>query len=112
MEIVYRSRQLRKICNEQKKLVQKFGPQIAKRLMQRLTELEAAESLEDMRRLPGARCHELTADRKGEFSVDLAHPYRLIFEPDYESPPKKNAGGGLDWKQITKICVLEIVDYH
>ena len=44
------------------------------------------------------RCHPLTQNRKGQYAVDLVHPYRLVFE--------KNG----DEIQIANI--LEIVDYH
>ena len=44
------------------------------------------------------RCHLLTNDRKGQFAVDLVHPYRLVFE---------RRGN------VVEIAhVLEIVDYH
>ncbi len=26
------------------------------------------------------RCHQLRGNRKGEYSMDLVHPYRMIFE--------------------------------
>jgi hypothetical protein len=61
--------------------------------------------------LPQARCHELTGDRKGSLAVDVEHPKRLIFEPDHNPRPEK-ADGGLDWRQVTKIRVLAIEDYH
>jgi proteic killer suppression protein len=39
------------------------------------------------------------------------HPKRLIFEPDHETKPTK-PDGGLDWQKVTRVLVLEIVDYH
>jgi proteic killer suppression protein len=47
-----------------------------------------------MRSLPG-RCHELHGDRAGELSLDLDHPYRLLFRPTADPGP--GSGGGLDW---------------
>jgi proteic killer suppression protein len=89
----------------------KLGVPDAKKLRQRLAELQAATTLEDMRSLPAARCHELTGDRKGQLAVDLVHPRRLIFEPDQmPSPTKKDSG--LDWSRVTEIIIAEIVDYH
>ena len=76
-----------------------------------MAELGAATTLEDMRLLPGARCHELTGDRKGQLAVDLVHPLRLVFEPDHDPQPEK-ADGGLDWIAVTKVVIVEIVDYH
>jgi len=79
--------------------------------MQRLQELEAAEVLEITRSLPQLRCHELTGNRKGQLSVDLDHPYRLIFEPAND-PISEKPDSGLDWIRTTKIRIREIVDYH
>lgn len=64
-----------------------------------------------MRQLPGARCHELTANLKGKLAVDLDHPYRLLFEPAHNPVPCKH-DGGLDWTKVTAITVLEILNYH
>ena len=74
-------------------------------------ELRAAQTLADMSRLPPARCHELGLDRKGQLSVDLAHPYRLIFMPDHDPVPAK-PDGGLDWTEVTRVLIVEVVDTH
>lgn len=88
-----------------------FGKPLAERLQQRLAELRAADTLEDISRLPPARCHELSQDRKGQLAIDLVHPKRLIFEPDHNPLPYK-PNGGLDWSNVTRIRVIEIIDYH
>jgi len=43
--------------------------------------------------------------------VDLDHPYRLIFVPDHEPIPEQEAGG-MDWKAITAVKIIEITDTH
>jgi len=111
MQVSFRTKKLQRICCSQKAMGREFGTKMAKKLMQRLAELEAAETLEDMRSLPAARCHELTQDRKGQLAVDLAHPQRLVSEPDHDPVPAK-PDGGLDWSQVTQVLVLEVVDYH
>ncbi len=57
------------------------------------------------------RCHELTGDRGGQLSIDLDHPYRLIFIPDHDPIPTRTEGG-LDWNRVTRILILEIADTH
>ena len=60
------------------------------------------------------RCHELTEGRRrGQFhlSVDLDHPYRLIFVPDHDPIPKRE-DGGLEWSQVTAIKILGVEDTH
>jgi proteic killer suppression protein len=111
MEITFISRKLQKVCNSEKEMRTKFGNPLAERLQQRLAELKAADTLEDIRRLPSARCHELSQNRKGQLAVDVVHPERLIFKPDHNPVPRK-PDGGLDWPHITRIRVIEIIDYH
>lgn len=111
MEITFTSRKLQKVCNSEKEIRARFGKPLAERLQQRLAELKAAETLEDIRRLPSARCHELSQNRKGQLAVDVVHPKRLIFEPDHNPVPRK-PDGGLDWPHVTRIRVIDIIDYH
>jgi len=87
-----------------------WGPERARRLKRRLDDLRAAPNLETMRQLPG-RCHELTGDRKGQITIDLDGPYRLIFEPAENPPPIKEAGG-LDWEKVTAVLILAVEDTH
>lgn len=111
MIIVFKTGKLRKECNEENQMVKRFGPQRAKLLKRRLAELTAATILEDLLTLPQTRCHELKGDRKGQLSVDLGHPYRLIFEPAHNPRPKK-PDGGLDWTKVTEIRILGVEDTH
>ena len=87
-----------------------LGKDQADKLQARLDDLAAASDLEIMRLLPG-RCHELHGNRLGQIAVSLKEPYRLIFEPVADQLPQK-PGGGLDWKAVTAIRVVEITDYH
>jgi len=89
MEVSFTNKQLAKICNSEHKLRGKYGPRMANKIGLRLIELSDAETLEIMRSIPAARCHELTANLKDKLAVDLVHPDRLAFEPDYNEIPKK-----------------------
>lgn len=62
------------------------------------------------RTLPG-RCHELKGDRKGQLSLDLEHPLRLIFMPSDESVIKKE-DGGLDWCSVKAVEIIDVEDTH
>ena len=70
----------------------------------------AAPSLKDMDGVPG-RCHALRADRAGEFSMTLWGSYRLILELNHNPVPRLE-NGGIDRKQVTRIVIKEVVDYH
>ena len=111
MEVSFASRKVQKSCSSEKEMKREWGTSLAKKLQQRLMELKAAETLEDISCLPPARCHELTGDRKGQLSVDVAHPYRLILVPDHVPSPRK-PDGGLDRAKVTKVLVLEVDDTH
>lgn len=79
--------------------------------MRRLSELVAAENLAVMGCLPPARCHELVADRAGQFAVSVRDPYRLIFEPA-GTPVPRTRDGGIDRSKVTEIAIIGVVDYH
>ena len=109
MVILFKNKKLKKILSDQKALVKHFGPGQAKKIKQRLLELQAAENLHILRSLSHLRAHELTAKRAGQVSLDLKHPYRLLIVPAYDDPPLKD-DGGLDWERVTKIMILEVED--
>jgi len=97
-------------CNNQKLLVRRHGSVRAKKIRRRLDDLRAAETLEDMRHVPG-RCHELGGTRSGQLSLDLDGPYRLIFQPANDPIPRK-PDGGLDWTRITAVLIIAVEDTH
>lgn len=111
MEVSFANSKLQKLCNSDKKLRGEYGQRMANLIQQRLAELSAADTLEDMRTLPGARCHELTQNLKGLLAVVLVHPDRLAFRPK-ESPLPKKQDGGLDWSRVRHIEIAGIGDYH
>ena len=111
MDILFRTTRLQKDCNDSKRATRRWGAETSRMLRRRLDEFRSAETLNIVRVLPQARCHELVGDRKGQLSVDLKHPMRLVFEVANESPPRR-ADGGLDWARATAIRILEVIDYH
>jgi len=84
---------------------------MARKLQQRLMELKAASCLADISKVPPARCHLLSGDRDAQLSVDLEHPYRLLFIPANDPIPVTQ-DGGLDWTKVTEIEIIEITDTH
>jgi hypothetical protein len=110
MDIGFTSAKLAELCNSEGKLRGKYGPLMAKLIQQRLGQLNAVETLEMMRGLPG-HCHPLTQNLRGLFAISLAGKERLAFRPDHEPPPQLKSGG-LDWSLITKIVIEGIGDYH
>ena len=110
MTITFDDKKLREYANDDKLAIRKLGKGIAEKYKTRLDDLKAAESLEDVRNLPG-RYHELKSDRKGQWACDLVHPYRLVFTP-IERPIPINEKGNYLWIEIKGVEIIEIVDYH
>ena len=111
MKLEFYDKKLQKICSSEAEMKVKYGPQMAKKLQQRLMELRAANTLAQISRLPPPRCHEHTGSGKGTLTVDLVHPYRLVFKPNHDPVPVK-PDGGLDWEKVTSIIILGIIDPH
>lgn len=98
IEISYRTSQLRKVCEDAEVATRKYGAEMADKIHQRIDEIHAATSVEMLVQFRIGRCHPLHGDRKGQYAMDLTHPYRLIFE-------KRN-------EQLVAVDILEITDYH
>ena len=98
MEITYKSKKLEKVCMIAKEADKVYGKEMAEKLHQRIDEISAADNVETMVKFKIGRCHPLSNNRKGQYALDLVHPYRLVFEKQG------------DIIQIANI--LEIVDYH
>jgi len=113
LDISFKNRKLEKEFNEGKQLEKVHGSLRAKKIRLGMTELRGATCLNDLGPpMSGPlRCHELKGGRKGQLSVDLDQPYRLIFVPNNDPVPQK-ADGGLDWKLVTAITIIGIEDTH
>lgn len=111
MDIFFHTKKLQKICSEARAMQQELGQPCAKKLKQRMMELKAATVLADISHLPPTRLHEHIGSSKGQFSVDLKHPLRLLFIPADDPVPLK-PDGGIDLAAVTAIEIIGIVDPH
>lgn len=93
-----------------KQVTKTYGRELSKKLKTRLDDLDAAPTMQDMRKLPG-HWEELKSKRAGEFSARLHGGMRLIVKPKKQPPPAKS-DGGLDWSAIDSIYIVEVVNYH
>ena len=110
MIITFSNKKLHRLANDDRKMQKELGQVRAKIFKRRLSQLQDAVTLEDVRHLPG-RYHELTGDRKGQWACDLDQPYRLIFTP-HEDPIPINEDGQYIWLEIVGVEVIEIINYH
>ena len=111
MEIYYQNFQLQGLCNSDKELKRKFGLANAKHIKRRLVQLRVFANLGDLLGSRLASCHQLTKDRAGQFAVNLSGGFRLVFDPA-DDPILLNPDGSIDAKNVAKIRILEIIDYH
>ena len=95
---------MKRICEDFNNLVKKYGDQVATEFVARINELESAESLFDIYKIPQARCHKLTQDLKRFHSVDIIHPLRILLLP--------LNGSNSDTKTITEVQIHHIKDPH
>ena len=99
MQITYKTKRLHKICTDAYFASKEYGDVMAEKIHHRIDQISAITTVQEMIQYKVGRCHPLSNNRKGQYSVDLVHPYRLVFTVD--------KSGNL---QIANI--EEIVDYH
>lgn len=111
MEIRFGTRRLERVFSSERDVRRMYGAAMAQVIRRRIALLVMADSLTEVPSLPPARRHSLSGIRRGQYAIDLAHPYRLIFEPNHNPVPFRE-DGGVDTDRVTSITILEVVDYH
>lgn len=105
MKVEYRTKKLKKQCEDPKIAQKDYGKKIGIKLTKRINELIASENLSDIKNIPAARLHILKGKRQNEYAVDLVHPFRLIFIPLNEENVDK-------LESINIVKIQEVIDYH
>ncbi len=111
MNIVFARRKLEMTFNSQTALKRAFGDRMARTIAMRMAVLRHARTLGMVPVTKPDRRHQLEGSRSGQYAVNLVHPHRLVFEPNHDPVPRKEAGG-IDTDQVTAITVIEVIDYH
>ncbi|MDO8573000.1 MAG: type II toxin-antitoxin system RelE/ParE family toxin [bacterium] len=104
MELSFKDKKLKKTCEDVTLLKRRYGNLQAELIVQRINELLSAESLFDISKLPQVRLHPLKGKLKKCYALDIKHPYRIIIT--YLN------GDSQDLKSISKVMIIEIIDYH
>lgn len=84
MIITYKNKKLERICLDQSVARKQYGQRMADYIQQRLQELEAAETVEELIQYGIGRCHPLKGRRQGQYAMDLEQPHRLVFTVKHE----------------------------
>lgn len=107
MKVVYKTKKLKRQCEDPRIAQKDYGVKIGNKLTQRVGELIAATSLLDIKHIPSAKLHRLKGTRANEYAVDLVQPYRLVF-----APILKENMDITELQSINIIRIEEVVDYH
>lgn len=108
MEIHFKDKKIRELCEKQSVAEKKLGAACARKLRTRLDDLDAAGRVTD---LTAGNPHPLKGDRSGQIALDLAGGWRLVFASDQAPCPVRD-DLSIDWSQVTIICIEFIGDYH
>lgn len=79
MLVQFRKKKLEKCYLEAKEASRAFGAEVGKRYIQRIKLIKYTRNIDELKQLPGLRCHPLKGDREGQYAVNLNGFYRLIF---------------------------------
>jgi proteic killer suppression protein len=113
MDISFKNRKLKVSLEDEVRRRKEYGTDMAKKIGLRMDALLAAESLVDFwPPMSGPeRCHRLTADLTGTFSMDVKQPYRLLFSavdlPDPQPDDEKER-----WRTIVSVEIVGVEDTH
>ncbi len=110
MNIAFKNNKLQKNLTDPGEIKKAYGT-MAKRVSQRMDQIQAAPNLATIQSFPALECHILTGLRKGEWAISISGNYRLIFEINLDPVPLKE-DGSIDSILITDIRIVEITDYH
>ena len=108
MEIKFKDKKIRKLCEERAAAEKKLGAACARKLRGRLGDLEAAATVAELK---AGHPHPLKGGRSGQFALNLVGGWRLVFAPANDPCPRY-ADGGIDWSQVTIVSIEYIGDYH
>ncbi len=98
MQIKYKSKKMEKICTDAKSAQKVYGNRMAELIHQRIDQLLSMDTVEMLIKFRVGRCHALTENRKGQYAMDLEHPYRLVFTKEEN--------------EVQIAMIIEITDYH
>lgn len=114
MQLVIKDKKLKASLEDRAMCQRQYGKEMAKKIMLRMAALSAAESLADLwPPMSGPeRCHGLKGELAGAFSVDVKHPYRLLFRPTDGTGGDQEGDEKQRWQSIKSIEILGIKDTH
>lgn len=110
MKIHYKNNRLKKSITTDEGLSKTYS-RLAKKIKQRRSELESAENLAVIAKLPQLRLHPYKGKQAGIWSIDIQENWRILFTIDH-TPIPTLADGGINLKAITILKIISVEDPH
>lgn len=110
MELSYKNSKLEKSLTTDKGLSKSYG-KLAKKIKQRRIQLESADNLEVISKIPALRLHQHIGKGKGRWSIGIQKNWRILFEIK-QNPVPTVEDGGVDLKAIRILCIESVEDPH
>jgi proteic killer suppression protein len=101
---------LQKQISNASEIKRAFGTR-AKNVSLRLDEIKAADNMAVLKSIPTANLHPLTANRNGQWAIDVSRNFRMVLEID-QDPIPIDIEGIIILEEVIKVLIIEIVDYH
>lgn len=108
VEIAFRTRELRDICEKEANAVDALGADAAGALKRRLADLRAATSIED---LVAGKPMALHGPDEERMSVPLTENCRLVLSANHRHHPRLE-DGNVNWSQVRRVKVERIERPH
>ncbi|WP_079710201.1 type II toxin-antitoxin system RelE/ParE family toxin [Paraliobacillus ryukyuensis] len=104
MQVSYATKKLEKILTNER-MIKKHYTELHKKLSNRISEIRAANNLDEIPHVPPPRRHKLKGDYNDCWGVDVSKNFRIVLKPigDWDET---------DLRTINKIVILSIEDYH
>jgi hypothetical protein len=103
MELSFRTRELRLLCENPSKAETRFDLAVSDYLRRRIADLHAATTIDDL----VAGYPRFTDGTHGEMRIDIAGTHELLFRPNHQSLSRDSAGL-VDWTRVHRIQIVEI----
>jgi proteic killer suppression protein len=105
MLIRFADEQVRVRAISLERMVQEYGERKARRIRQRLDELDAASCLADVRTLPGMRCQSVN-NQPGLIAICTISPAGIRLRADNDA--YFDTDGALNWYAVTTIIIISL----
>lgn len=97
MEVLFRNRQLRRCYEREAQAIRRWGPDVGRRYVERVTFLISVDEWDDLPSFQFLGFHALSQNRAGQFAIRLTGQWRLIVE-------RTESAHGL--------MIVSVEDYH